>query len=56
VRRSRSGSAHPRGVIPALPAERLKLFAQMVEAAAGTAEISTVARMCLPRSRRVAPA
>ena len=35
--------AHPRGVIPARgqlsPAERLKLFAQMVEAANGTAEI-----------------
>jgi len=34
---------HPRGVIPARgqlpPGERLKLFAQMVEAAAGTAEI-----------------
>jgi len=34
---------HPRGVIPARgqlpPAERVKLFAQMVEAAAGTAEI-----------------
>ena len=34
---------HPRGVIPARgqlpPAERLKLFAQMVEAAAGTAEL-----------------
>jgi L-lactate dehydrogenase complex protein LldG len=36
-------NAHPRGVIPArgqlAPAERAKLFAQMVEAAAGTAEI-----------------
>jgi L-lactate dehydrogenase complex protein LldG len=36
-------SSHPRGVMPARgqlpPKERVKLFAQMVEAAAGTAEI-----------------